>query len=189
MTYRPVDKVVALALEGLTSWKAPQGYYVYVEPESTRIQLNELRRHFWPQAFPGVAIPEKTDDYGSNRFVEFSKFEHAVRRALGNDAMRVPAESKDFSILHVGVLQELDRNNLSVCGFSEVSLQSELLCRVLALRRYRREGIAYVYVPADEEDVDSIHLTSGFSAGRSWSLEEAMFQLKSTVSVSLNRVS
>jgi len=187
MTYRPIDKVVALALEALTSWKSPRGYYVYVEPESTRDQLDKLRRHFWPQAFPGVPIPEKKDDYGSARFIEFSKLESDVRRALGNDAMRVPAESMDFSILHVGVLK-FDRNSLAVCGFSEVSLQSELLSRVLEYRRYRREGLAYAYVPADEQDLDSIHLTSGYSCGRSWSLEEAMFQLRSAVSVNQNRV-
>jgi len=186
-SYRPIDRMVALAIEGLTGWKSPTtGFYVLVERNSALVQIEEMRVHYWIIAFPNVPVAQQQDDFGNAFNAAYAKMESDIRRGLGNDALRLPTETQDFSLLHCGVLEH--DAEASVVGYSELTFQSELMCRVLALRTYEAEGLAYVYVPTDQTDLDSIHFTSGYSAGRSWTRPEAIFQLKSVVSVTSHRV-
>lgn len=183
-SYRPIDKVVAGAIEAFSNWMNPKGYYVYVDMASAMAQLERIRDKYWEEAFPGRSV---VMDYGVFAANDLSRIEHEIKRGLGNDAMRVPVDSSDFSLLHVGVLK-VGRDSYSACGSAALTHQSELYCRVLMLREYKREGLAVAYAPRDESDFDSVHFTAGFSVGRAWSRAEAMFQLKSAVSVSLNRI-
>jgi len=186
-SYRAIDRIVAAAIEAFSAWKHPRGYYVYVDQSTAYAQIDALRQHYWPIAFPGTEVSPNSANFGSEFFTAFSDMESSIQRGLGKDALRIPSESPDFSILHVGVLK-FSANSFAVCGYSEVSHQSEILARVLRLRRYQREGVGYAYIAASESDLDSVHLTSGFSCGRAWDTAEAMFQLKLAISGGSNRV-
>jgi len=188
-SYLAVDKVAAAAIEAFTSWKSPSGYYVFVDFATAVQQLEALRERFWRLAFPNRPAQGRAfdSDYGQTAFVEFARCLNEVQRGLGKDCMRVPVDSADYTLLHAGVM-EIAPGIQSVCGVTNLTHQSELICRLLELRRYRREGVAYSYIPYDETDFDSVHFTAGFCSGRGWSRADAMFQLRSAVCLGQNRI-
>jgi len=187
LSYRPVDNMIATAIEAFSAWKNPyHGVFIYVDLASSLSQINKMRKRYYRMAFDQRA-PDDTSDFGNSRLNELASFEHEIRRSLGNQAMRVVSETTDFSILHVGVIVN-DHDCASAVGFSDLSHTSELLTVLLRARVYSSDGVAYAYLPTDESDRDSIHLTSGYSAGMAWSRPEALIQLRSVVCPSSVRV-
>jgi len=187
LSYRPVDNMIALAIESYSAWKNPyHGVFIYADLASSLPQVDKMRRIYYKMAF-GEKAPADQSDFGNSRLNELASFEHEIRRSLGNQAMRVVSETTDFSILHVGVVVN-DNDFASAVGFSDLSHTSELLCVLLRAREYSNEGLAYAYIPTDDSDRDSIHLTSGYSVGMAWSRPEALIQLRSVVCPSSVRV-
>jgi hypothetical protein len=176
--YQPVHTVCAAAIESLTSYKHDSGILICMDKSSTLEQIETWRAALWGKAYGNVAMPTDPSDFG--RLTNIAKYQSFLNRNFSREAFRVPADVADFSIIHCGCVK-IGRLR-QVVGPTVLTQLSELLTRVLDLRRYESIGIAYRYVPVSEDDFDSIHFTSGVCSGRAWDYQDALLQLRSAVS-------